>query len=332
MSSSSPPSELNARVLTQAGDAAAPQPERPKVSLIVSTVDRTEPLDKFLSHLDAQTYTDFEVVLVDQNADDRVDALLQRHSCRQLHLRSRERGLSRGRNLGLLNANGDIFAIPDDDCWYPPNLLEKVVTFFERNPEVDLLSVVESNPHGEPMVPRHPPPAGACNSRPVGLFQHRSAWVPQSSMIFLRRRVHEKIGFFSTWMGVGAGTEFQSGEETDYLLRALSAGFQMWFEPSIHVYHIELRTPERLASSNYRYAVGGGGLMRRHGCSVFSLAGLLCRCLGGAALATVRLRPGFAKMYFRRAKGLVIGYFTLPPDRRLSREPGTPTSWYSPQS
>jgi hypothetical protein len=150
-------------------------------------------------------------------------------------------------------------------------------------------------------------------------------------MIFLRKRVHEKIGFFSAWMGVGGGTEFQSGEETDYLLRALNAGFKMWFEPSLHVFHIELRTPERLANSNYRYAVGGGGLMRRHGCSVFSLAAILCRCLGGAVVSGLRGNITSAKMYLRRAKGLAIGYFALPAEHRLGGQPQS-QPWYSPES
>src|SRR5262249_42475363 len=152
--------------------------------------------DKFFSHLDAQSYTSFEVVLVDQNEDNRVHAILSRHPFRHEHLQSGERGLSRGRNAGLLKAQGDIFAIPDDDCWYPPALLEEVVAFFERRPDVDLLSIVECNPDGKPMVPKRPPVAGWCDARPVGMLRRRSAWVPQSSMIFLHRRVYEKIGFF----------------------------------------------------------------------------------------------------------------------------------------
>jgi GT2 family glycosyltransferase len=332
MSSSSPSSELNARLHPQGADKNASEAARPKVSLIVSTLSRTDELDKFLSHLDGQTYTNFELVIVDQNEDDRVNALLGRHSGRQLHVRSNDRGLSRGRNLGLLKAQGDILAIPDDDCWYPPRLLEQVTRFFEQHPEIDVLSIVESNPDGLPMVPKRPPPAGLCDGQPIGLFPRRSAWLAQSSMIFLRRRVYEKIGFFSAWMGVGGGTDFESGEETDYLLRALSAGFKMWFEPSIHVFHIELRTPQRLANSNYRYAVGGGGLMRRHGYSVFKLAASVCRASGGAAFAALRGDMTSAPMYLRRAKGLVIGYFSLPPDRRLNGQQRTSTPWYSPQS
>jgi glycosyltransferase involved in cell wall biosynthesis len=330
--SSSPSSELNARAYPQGANLDASAASRPKVSLIVSTRGRTAELDKFLSHLDAQTYTNFEIVIVDQNEDNRIDALLTRHSLRQTHLRSSERGLSRGRNAGLVKAQGDILAIPDDDCWYTPKVLEEVTTFFESRPEVDVLSVVECNPDGEPMIPKRPPAAGWCDTRPVGLVQRRSAWVPQSSMIFLRRSVYEKVGFFSAWMGVGGGTQFESGEETDYLLRALRAGFRMWFEPSIRVFHIELRTPERLANSNYRYAVGGGGLMRRHGCSIFNLAALLCRCLGGAAWSALRRDVNSATMYLRRAKGLAIGYFSLPAEHKLTAEAQIPSPWYRPES
>ena len=55
------------------------------------------------------------------------------------HLRS-ERGLSRASNIGLRVARGDIIAIPDDDCWYPKDLLATVAAWFESHPEFGLLS------------------------------------------------------------------------------------------------------------------------------------------------------------------------------------------------
>ena len=44
----------------------------------------------------------------------------------RLELVESARGLSRARNAGLRMIAGDIVSFPDDDCWYPPDLLQRV--------------------------------------------------------------------------------------------------------------------------------------------------------------------------------------------------------------
>ena|SRR5208337_53067 len=102
------------------------------ISLVVATVDRVAELERLFVSLDAQSYRDFEVIVVDQNPDDRLLPVLQQHTdLAILHLRS-GRGLSHARNVGLLAAQGDILAVPDDDCWYPEQLLHCVSTWLPR--------------------------------------------------------------------------------------------------------------------------------------------------------------------------------------------------------
>src|SRR5882672_6242686 len=98
-----------------------------KISLILSTVGRTEELARFLEHLDRQTYRSFELLIVDQNPEGILDSLVRQHRERfpLLHLRS-EQGLSHARNVGLQHFSGDVVAFPDDDCWYGPDTLEKI--------------------------------------------------------------------------------------------------------------------------------------------------------------------------------------------------------------
>ena len=73
----------------------------PLVSLIVATVDRVELVGELLASLVTQTLQDFEVVVVDQNRDDRLVALLAHYDTRLAitHIRA-PRGLSRSRNAG----------------------------------------------------------------------------------------------------------------------------------------------------------------------------------------------------------------------------------------
>lgn len=268
-------------------------------------------LDNFLVHLDGQTFLDFEVLVVDQNSGPGVPELLARHSFPQQYFRSQQRGAARGRNIALQIAQGDILAIPDDDCWYPPNLLETIAKWFDDHPEIDMLCILECNPEGEPMVPQNPPPAGFFTDQPLGFRMKRSAWWAQSSMVFMRRKVRDAIGLLNESLGVGSDTKYQSGEETDYFLRAMQAGSTMWFEPSIKVFHVELRTPERQAKSTYPYSVGAGYLLRLHHCGLAQLLAVVSRSLGGAAISACRGQMRHVSIYLQRAQGIFIGYFGL---------------------
>jgi len=97
-----------------------------------------------------QTYANFELIVVDQNDDDRLVPILKdyKEKFSILHLRSKK-GLSRARNVGLRYVSGDIVAFPDDDCWYPPDLLERVANFFEEHPGVDGLTGRSVDENGE---------------------------------------------------------------------------------------------------------------------------------------------------------------------------------------
>jgi GT2 family glycosyltransferase len=211
--------------------------------------------------------------------------------------------------VALPSAQGDIIAIPDDDCWYPPELLERVVEWFDLHPDVGMLCVVECNDKGDAMVPQNPPPAGFCTDQPVGWFRERSVWMVQSSMVFLRRRVCAAVGQMNESIGVGSGSKYQSGEETEYFLRAMRAGFQLWFEPSLRVFHPELRELPRMRKLNYPYAVGSGHLLRRYGCSLPRLVGVVCRAFGGAAASALRLDFAHVSIYCKRGIGILVGYF-----------------------
>ena len=110
-------------------------------SLIVCTVDRTTPLERLLRSLALQTDREFEVVLVDQNQDDRLQALVESFGKIMpiVHVKA-ARGLSFARNKGLSVARGDFIAFPDDDCHYPRTLIEQVRRRFASSPDIDVLT------------------------------------------------------------------------------------------------------------------------------------------------------------------------------------------------
>ncbi len=244
------------------------------------------------------------MILVDQNPDDRLLPVLAEHRNLHIeHLRS-GRGLSRGRNAGLESARGDILAVPDDDCWYGPDLLSDIASFFERNVQfdVELTSVRDQN--GKLRGPRR-------RSRVACECDTRTIWSNGISFnAFWRRSVSDAIGGFDERLGAGSETVYQSGEETDYFLRALESDFRIHFNPGLSVFH-PLLSVERTIAQTYPYALGTGYVLRKHQCNVYRLCrDFLLNSFGGAFASFCILDLATAKVRFLRGMGQMLGYFS----------------------
>ncbi len=112
-----------------------------KVSVVVATYKREESLVKALDSLAVQTYSDFEIVLVDDNGNpdwnEKVDAIVEsfRQSNPQVSLQhitnNPNQGSAKTRNIGIAAATGKYVTFLDDDDVYLPPKLERQVTFME---------------------------------------------------------------------------------------------------------------------------------------------------------------------------------------------------------
>src|SRR5262245_42317411 len=199
-----------------------------RYSILLATFGRTAEIHHFLRSLAVQTWRDFELIVIDQNADDRLVELLEpyRGQFRLRHIRSAP-GHSRAFNAGLAHITGEIVAFPDDDCWYDPDLLERVERLFRQNPLCGGIT-------GREIVPPGYSSGGRWDPRP-GLLTPSNIWRRAITFsIFLRRSVVEGARFDES-LGVGAGTAWGAGEETDFLLRAIQRGHSVYYDPSLGI-------------------------------------------------------------------------------------------------
>ncbi len=275
-----------------------------RFSLVLATVGRVREIERFLNSLDAQTYREFELIVVDQNPDDRLAPALGEYQDRfpLTHLRSLP-GLSRSRNIGLKKIAGDIVAFPDDDCWYPQYLLEQVTRFFAIHPEREALTGRSVDAEDKPSNGRWDTEAG-----PISLYNVWRRGI--SYTIFLSRKAVRQVGCFDECLGIGAGTPWESGEDTDYLLRALKAGFRVCYEPEIVVYHpqwIQDYDRKRLEKA-YSYGMGMGRVLKKHRYPFWFVVYHWVRPLGGVVLSLLCGQWKKAKFHLGALRGRMRGW------------------------
>jgi GT2 family glycosyltransferase len=246
--------------------------------LVVATVDRVEELDRLFESLERQTHRSFRVLLVDQNDDDRVGGVIAAHpSLRIEHIRS-PRGLSRARNAALARIEADAVAFPDDDCIYPADLLERVA---------HRLAGLDGVTGREPWWP-----TGAAVLTRDNLWNRAISFT-----IFLRRELVERVGTFDEALGLPSG----SGEETDYLIRALDTGARIEYDPSLVVEHPQ--KPADLSAVGARDGASLGYILRKHRYPRRTVTRMLVRPAGG-----VVLDPRRAGFHLATLRGRLRGY------------------------
>ncbi len=277
-----------------------------RFSLILATVDRTSELKRFLCSLTQQTYQNFEVIIVDQNPDNRLLPIIEsfKKKFSIIHIRS-ERGLSRARNVGLKYASGDVIAFPDDDCWYPPDILQCIDNFLSNHPEIDGLTGKSVDESGRPSADRW--------DLKAGFLDKINIWKRAISVtIFLRKTVVEKIGPFDENLGVGSGTKWGSAEEKDYLLRALYKGFRLFYNPDLIVYHHHpvKSYNERAITRALSYGMGMGYVLGKHKYPLWFVIYMVCRPLVGLILSMATLRKRKARYHWNVFKGRLSGYIS----------------------
>jgi len=286
----------------------------PKFSLIVSTCNRVNELERLLASLDRQSYKNFEVIVVDQNPDARLVPVFERFRGLEIHHLRSELGLSLGRNVGLRSCKGDLVSFPDDDCWFPYELLADIVRWLAANSEFDGVVTSIRNADHVAMAPKFPPRPGPCTRKSV----LRCAVMFNS---FLRRRVVEKVGLFREDLGVGSFSRYQSGEDLDYMIRSVDGGFRLSYQPDFAVGHPEMRARGRLRPKTYPYALGVGYVWRIHGYPWWWCFGeIVMRSLGGAVLHLCKADFEGSSLYLARAAGQLSGYLSNPKDEPAKRD------------
>lgn len=96
------------------------------ISVIMLTYNRESFVSRAIESILAQTYRDFEFIVVDNGSTDRSGQIADEYAKKDNRIRviHRERGnIGSGRNTGLDAAQGEYITFIDDDDWAEPDFL-----------------------------------------------------------------------------------------------------------------------------------------------------------------------------------------------------------------
>jgi len=106
----------------------------PVFSVIVPVYNRQEMLQRALDSVSAQTFKDYEIIVVDDGSDDGTGELCPAGYRNLIYLRQNNSGVSAARNLGIKHAGAPYIAFLDsDDTWHPQKLQEDY-DYIKNNP------------------------------------------------------------------------------------------------------------------------------------------------------------------------------------------------------
>lgn len=183
----------------------------PIVSVIVPTYNRAHLICESLDSVFAQTFQDFEVIVVDDGSTDNTEEVLAPYKDRIRYFKQGNAGASAARNRGMLAVAGEYIAFLDsDDLWMPTKLAKQVALLRER-PDINLCYTdlyLAREPTEKPFKTLFDLVAFRGNTLLKTLLMESTNLTP--SVIF-RREILPSVGLFDTAL--------ISGEDFDFFLR-----------------------------------------------------------------------------------------------------------------
>lgn len=291
------------------------------LSVIVPTLGRVDEVARLLDSLRPQLGPDDELVVVDQNPDDRLAPVLAAAAdLRPVRVRAEARGASHARNVGLANAHRQAVWFPDDDGWATPGQLDAIRERLDREPETDVVAGRIVDEAGRPSMGRWP-------ARPMQATRGNVWRVGAEATMVFRRRFFDRVGGFRESIGVGSPGPWGAGEGQDLLLRGLAWGCRIGYRPDIvfghpNKFEVDEAAVRRKAES---YARGVGYVMGVNRYSALELAPHLLKPLAAVVLFGLAGRGARARYYAGQLVNRWRGWRAGRRDRGLPPG-GPPTS------
>jgi glycosyltransferase involved in cell wall biosynthesis len=205
-------------------------PDKPLVSVIIPAFNAAEFMGETLDSVFAQTFTRFEVIVInDGSADtDDLERVLARYPSNLRYIKQENQGAAAARNTGLRAAEGELVAFLDADDKWLPKFLEKQIQFLERS-GADLVFT-------DALLTGEPPFAGRTFMQvqpPRGEVTAESLLSVKvtvlTSTVLARKKPILDVGLFDVTL--------RRGQDFDLWLRLAKAGVRFAYQHDVLAHH-----------------------------------------------------------------------------------------------
>lgn len=112
----------------------------PYVSIIIATFNREKLLREAIHSVFAQTYQNFELIIIDDGSTDNTSSMIKEFTDSRLHYQHLpNQGRSKARNVGLSLAKGKYITFLDSDDLYHPEKLALQTAYLDAHPETGMI-------------------------------------------------------------------------------------------------------------------------------------------------------------------------------------------------
>lgn len=188
----------------------------PTVSIVIPAYNCAWCIDRALDSVAAQSFRDYEVIVVDDGSTDNTAAVLAARPEPLRVIRQANAGMSAARNAGIAAARGEFVAFLDSDDWWRPGKLAAQVELMRADPELGFCSSATElqSPDGQTVG------EWGCPASTAGLVAQIlggvSAVAGGASSVLVRRALLEVL--------TGFDARLRGAEDTDMWIRLGAAG------------------------------------------------------------------------------------------------------------
>ena len=215
-------------------------------SVIILAYNALSHTQRCLASIERHTPQAHELIIVDNGSTDGTVEYLpeyvKEHENVRVIANASNRGFAAGNNQAMAAARGEYIVLVNNDTVVTEGWLGRMLTVFERHPEVGLVGPVSNYVSGPQLVPN----AKYADMQQMQRFARR--WAKQHDgrleetprlvgfCLAMRRGVVDRIG--------GLDERFGSGnfEDDDFCLRALAAGFKAAIAKDVFIHHTGSQT------------------------------------------------------------------------------------------
>lgn len=201
-------------------------------SIIIPVYNRPDEIYELLESLTKQTYTNFEVLIIEDGSQKTskniVHQFTDRLDIKYYYKENSGQGFSR--NYGFERAKGDYFVVFDSDCIIPKHYFKTVNEFLSQNP-------VDAWGGPDRAHPSFTPLQKAINFSMTsilttggirGLKKNLGGFHPRSFNMGISREVYQKTGGYKIT---------RMGEDLEFSMRIIKYGFKSTLIEDAYVYH-----------------------------------------------------------------------------------------------